>query len=58
MSDDRFNEYCEELLSRYTRKNTRKVTQRLENLCGFLRQKGDVSEVPDRGWGRRRGWPP
>ena len=45
MPDDRFNEYCEELLAQYTRKNTRKVTKRLADLCGFLRQKGDVVQT-------------
>ena len=45
MSDDRFNEYCEALLAQYTRKNTQTVTQRLESLCGFLRQKGNVVQT-------------
>ncbi len=43
--DDRFNEYCEALLAQYARRNTQTVTQRLENLCGFLRQKGDVVQT-------------
>ena len=42
MPDDRFNEYCENLLAQYKRRNTPTVTQRLESLCGFLRQKGNV----------------
>ena len=41
MPDDRFNEHCEALLARYTRRNTHTVTQRLEILCGFLRQRGN-----------------
>ena len=45
MSDDRFNEYCEALLAQYTRRNTQTVTQRLESLCGFLRQKGNVVQT-------------
>ena len=45
MPDDRFNEYCEALLTKYTRKNTQTVTQRLESLCGFLRQKGNVVQT-------------
>ena len=45
MPDDRFNEYCEALLAQYTRKNTQTVTQRLESLCGFLRQEGDVVQT-------------
>ena len=45
MPDDRFNEYCEALLAQYTRKNTQTVTQRLESLCGFLRQKGNVVQT-------------
>ena len=45
MSDDRFNEYCEALLAQYTRRNTQTVTQRLESLYGFLRQKGNVVQT-------------
>ena len=45
MPDDRFNEYCEALLAQYTRKNTQTITQRLESLCGFLRQKGNVVQT-------------
>ena len=45
MSDDRFNEYCEALLVRYNRRNTQTVTNRLENLCRFLRQEGDVVQT-------------
>ncbi len=45
MSDDRFNEYCEGLLASYKRRNTRTVTQHLESLCGFLRQKGNVVQT-------------
>ena len=40
MIDDNFNRYCEDLLVRYNRRNTQVVTQRLESLCGFLRQEG------------------
>ena len=45
MPEDRFNEYCEDLLVRYKRRNTQTVTQRLESLCGFLRQKGNVVQT-------------
>ena len=45
MPADRFNEYCEALLAQYTRRNTQTVTQRLESLCGFLRQKGNVVQT-------------
>ena len=45
MPDDRFNEYCEGLLVQYTRRNTQTITQRLESLCGFLRQKGDIVQT-------------
>ena len=41
MSDDKFNEYCEALLDRYNRRNTRATTRRLESLCEFLRQEGN-----------------
>ena len=45
MPDDRFNEHCEALLAQYTRRNSQTVTQRLETLCGFLRQKGNVVQT-------------
>ena len=45
MPDDRFNEYCETLLAEYTRRNTQTVTQRLQSLCEFLRQKGNVVQT-------------
>ena len=45
MPDDRFNEYCEALLAQYARRNTQTVTQRLESLCGFLRQKDNVVQT-------------
>ena len=45
MPDDRFNEYCEGLLASYKRRNTRAVAQRLESLCEFLRQKGNVVQT-------------
>ena len=41
MVEDRFNEWCEALLVRYNRRNTRAVTRHLESLCGFLRQEGN-----------------
>ena len=45
MPDDRFNGYCENLLAQYKRRNTKTVTQRLESLCEFLRQKGNVVQT-------------
>ena len=45
MPDDRFNEHCEAFLAQYTRRNTQTVAQRLESLCGFLRQKGNVVQT-------------
>ena len=45
MSDDRFNEYCENLLEQYKRRNSATLTSRLESLCTFLRQKGDVVQT-------------
>ena len=45
MPEDRFNEHCEAFLAQYTRRNTQTVTQRLESLCGFLRQKGNVVQT-------------
>ena len=41
MTEDRFNEYCENLLARYTRRNQQAVTRHLQCLCDFLRQEGN-----------------
>ena len=41
MPNDRFNQYCEELLARYTRRNQQAVARHLESLCGILRQEGN-----------------
>ena len=41
MPSDNFNQHCEELLARYTRRNQQAVTRHLESLCGFLRQEGN-----------------
>ena len=41
MPDDRFNEYCEDLLVRYKRRNTKALTRHLGSLCGFLREEGN-----------------
>ena len=41
MLDDRVNQYCEALLTRYKNRNTRAVTRHLKSLCGFLRQEGN-----------------
>lgn len=41
MTDGNFNNYCEVLLARYNRRNTKAITRHLESLCGFLRQKGN-----------------
>ena len=41
MPEDRFNEYCENLLARYTRRNQQAVTRHLQSLCDFLRQEGN-----------------
>ena len=45
MPDHRFNEYCENLLAQYKRRNTKTVTHRLERLCEFLRQQGNVVQT-------------
>ena len=45
VSDDGFNDYCENLLVQYKRRNTQTVTQRLESLCEFLGQKGNVVQT-------------
>ena len=45
MPADRFNEYCENLLVQYKRRNTQTVTRHLESLCGFLREEGKVVQT-------------
>ena len=45
MPDDNFNRHCEALLAQYARRNTQTVIQRLESLCEFLRQKGNVVQT-------------
>ena len=45
MSNGNFNQYCEELLARYTRRNQQTVAQRLDTLCNFLRREGDVVQT-------------
>ena len=39
--DDNLNKYCEELLVRYNRRNTKALTRHLESLCRFLREEGN-----------------
>ena len=41
MTEHRFNEYCENLLARYIRRNQQAVTRHLQSLCDFLRQEGN-----------------
>ena len=41
MPDDNFNKYCEDLLVRYNRRNTKALTRHLESLCRFLREEGN-----------------
>lgn len=38
---DRFNEYCENLLVQYKRRQTKALTIHLESLCDFLREEGN-----------------
>ena len=38
MPEDRFNEYCEALLARFTRRNQQAVTRHLDSLLGILRE--------------------
>ena len=45
MPADEFNKYCEDLLVRYNRRNTAATTGRVDDLCGFLRQQGDVVQT-------------
>ena len=41
MPDDNFNKYCEDLLVRYNRRNTKALTRHLESLCRLLREEGN-----------------
>ena len=41
MPDDDFNKHCEDLLVRYSRRNTTALTRRLESLCRFFREEGN-----------------
>ena len=45
MTEDRFNEYCENLLARYTRRNQQAVTRHLESLCNIIRDEGHVVQT-------------
>ena len=45
MPDDDFNKRCEDLLVRYKPRDSTTLTRRLESLCTFLRQKGDVVQT-------------
>lgn len=41
MSNDRFNEYCEQTLVQYKRRNGKAVTRHLKGVCDILRHGGD-----------------
>ena len=45
MPEDRFNQYCEELLARYTRRNQQAVTRHLESMCNIIRSEGHVVQT-------------
>lgn len=45
MSNDNFNHYCEELLTRYARRNQQAVTRHLESLCNIIRNEGHVVQT-------------
>ena len=45
MPQDRFNQNCEELLARYTRRNQQAVTRHLESLCNIIRDEGHVVQT-------------
>ena len=45
MPNDNFNQYCQEFLDRQARRNQQDVAQRLDTLCGFLRQRGEVVQT-------------
>ena len=45
MPNDNFNRHCEELLTRYTRRNQQAVTRHLESLCNIIRNEGHVVQT-------------
>ena len=45
MPNDNFNRYCEELLTRYARRNQQAVTRHLESLCNIIRNEGHVVQT-------------
>ena len=45
MTEDRFNEYCENLLARYARRNQQAVTRHLQSLCDIIRDEGHVVQT-------------
>ena len=45
MPEDRFNEYCQNLLVQYKRRNGKAVTRHLKGVCGILKQEGDVVQT-------------
>ena len=45
MADNNFNEYCENLLARYTRRNQQAVTRHLQSLCNIIRDEGHVVQT-------------
>ncbi len=42
MPDDRFNEYCENLLAQYKRRNTKAVARHIRGVCDILRHEDDL----------------
>lgn len=55
MTTDNFNRFCEELLVGYNRRNTATLTNRLESLCGYLRDQGHATVQTVFGGSVRRG---
>ena len=45
MPNDKFNQYCEELLARFARRNQQAVTRHLESLCNIIRNEGHVVQT-------------
>ena len=45
MPDDRFNEYCQNLLAQYKRRNGKAVERHIKGVCDILRKEGDVVQT-------------
>ena len=55
MAEDKFNEYCENLLAQYKRRNSKAVTRHVKGVCDILRNEGDHVVQPKFGGSVQKG---